>query len=114
MDFPPLSVTFARRAAEATAQGRSVARDVLARLREAGVSARLIGSAARGDMHAASDIDILVLDRGGVPALQVVEVAETAAEGRRKVDVVFAEYTRPEAVRWMLGESLDESDLHRG
>lgn len=113
MDYPPLSVTLARRAAHHTARGRAAARDVLARLREAGVSAKLFGSAARGDMHADSDIDLLVLDRGGVPALDVVEIAEQAAAGRVAVDVVFAEHTHPEVVASMSSGALDERDLAR-
>lgn len=114
MSYPTLEETLARRRAPLLAEARSVARDVLAALRAEGIDARLVGSTARGDVHADSDVDVLVLRHGAHSPLAVVALCERVAGGRRAVDVVFADLLNPAALRGMLLDALDESDLRRG
>lgn len=71
----------------------------------------LMGSAARGDMHAESDLDILVLDAAGLAATRLLAIAEAAAAGRYAVDVVLAEDVRPRIRELMLAEAVDERAL---
>lgn len=110
-DYLPLSRTVAARQAALTRAARPVAREVLAALAQAGARALLMGSAARGDMHADSDLDILVLDAAGLAPTKLLAIAEAAAAGRYAVDVVLAEDLSPRVRALMLAEAIDERAL---
>lgn len=110
MRYPTLDATLAKRSAAATAAGHEAARAVLDGLRRAGAVVKLVGSAARGRMRPGSDIDVLVLDRGGMAPIELVARAERAAAGWT-VDVIFAEHTDPVALELFLTEAIDEPGL---
>ena len=63
-DQAPLSRILRGRAAERLRTAAPRASSALARLAQAGVKARLIGSLAKGTFRPSSDVDILVEDRG--------------------------------------------------
>ena len=59
-------------------EARTLAETTLRRLRKAGVSARIVGSLAKGTFRADSDVDYLIEDRGGLPESRVSILIEAA------------------------------------
>jgi len=92
-----------RRAEARRVVAERVAHDVLGTLAEMGVHAVLTGSVAEGRVRAHSDVDILVLDNGGLEDVPVLLAAEKAAKGF-PVDVVWAKYLRAHVLDSMLAK----------
>lgn len=78
-----------------------VAARAVARLAARGVRAVVSGSLADGRFKAHSDIDLLVLDDGGLDIAEIVSIADADAEGL-PVDVVLARLARPSVLKTML------------
>lgn len=76
----------------------------LRELRRAGVTARLVGSLAKGALRADSDVDYLIENRGGLPESRVSDLIEAAMQGF-PFDVVFAERADPVLLRHMREEA---------
>jgi len=70
----------------------------LRRLRAAGVSARVVGSLAKGAFRADSDVDYLIEDRAGLPESRITDLIESAMEGF-PFDVLYAERADPELLK---------------
>jgi predicted nucleotidyltransferase len=94
----PLDTRSARRVV-----AERVAHDVLSTLADMGVHAVLTGSVAEGRVRAHSDVDILILDNGGLEDVPVLLAAEKAAKGF-PVDVVWAKYLRAHVLESMLAK----------
>lgn len=93
----------ARRAEARRVVAERVAHDVLSILADMGVHAVLTGSVAEGRVRAHSDVDILILDNGGLEDVPVLLAAEKAAKGF-PVDVVWAKYLRAHVLESMLAK----------
>lgn len=90
----PLGRLMIARARERRARALELAGAALGRLRQAGVSARVVGSLARGGFHAGSDVDYLIEDRAGLSESRIVTIVEGAMRGF-PFDVIFAERADP-------------------
>ena len=106
----PLDELLARDARAMAAEARVAARRALVELRDRGVSAKLVGSLARGDFMLHSDIDILVLSCPPGLRYAIEGMVEEAVEGR-PFDVVYLDEVRPERRARLLAEAVDASDL---
>lgn len=84
----------AARAAARRAQAERATALILERLAELGVTAELVGSLRDGGFRAHSDIDVLVLDRGGLGMGRILSEAELLSP-TVPVDVIFAEVMDP-------------------
>lgn len=100
-----LDAIFARRAEARRVAAERVAGDVLGALSALGVRAVLTGSVAEGRVRGHSDVDILILDNGGLDDVPVLLAAERAARGF-PVDVVWAKYLKPHVLDDMLGKAV--------
>lgn len=85
-------------------EATALARAALRALRKAGVSARIVGSLAKGSFRAGSDVDYLIEDRNGLAEGEIVRLVEAAMHGF-PFDVVFAERVDPEILRLMREEA---------
>ena len=94
-----------KKVASRLAACRESARLATKALRDAGVQALPFGSSVKGDVHAESDLDILVVDRGNLQRGQILAIAERSSSV--PVDVLFAEDVTPEALR-----SIQEDIAH--
>lgn len=82
----------------------ALAKATLRNLREAGVSARIVGSLAKGNLRTDSDVDYLIEDRGGLPESRISSLIEAAMRGF-PFDVVFADRADPVLLRLMREEA---------
>lgn len=73
-------------------------------LREAGVSAQIVGSLVKGKFRADSDVDYLVENRGGLPESTVVSIVESSMDGF-PFDIVFADRADPGLLAMMREEA---------
>jgi len=85
-------------------EARALAETALRRLRKAGVSARIVGSLAKGTFRADSDVDYLIEDRGGLPESRISILIEAAMRGF-PFDVVYADRADPVLLRHMREEA---------
>jgi len=85
-------------------QARALAQATLRKLRKAGVSARIVGSLAKGSLRTDSDVDYLIEDRGGLPESRISGLIEAAMRGF-PFDVVFADRADPVLLRLMREEA---------
>ena len=81
-----------------------LAKATLRKLRRAGVTARVVGSLAKGGFRADSDVDYLIENRGSLPEFRIGDLIESAMRGF-PFDVVFAERTDPVLRRHMREEA---------
>lgn len=98
-----LARLFATRAVERRRRALGLAQRTIRALCRAGASARVIGSLARGKFRADSDVDFLVLERGGLPESRILGIVERSMAGF-PFDVTFAERTDPRLLAIILGE----------
>lgn len=82
----------------------ALAQATLRKLRKVGVSARIVGSLAKGTFRADSDVDYLIEDRGGLTESRVSGLIETAMRGF-PFDVVFADRVDPILLKFMREEA---------
>jgi transcriptional regulator with XRE-family HTH domain len=82
----------------------ALAQATLRKLRKAGVSARIVGSLAKGKFRADSDVDYLIEDRGGLPESRVIDLIETAMR-KFPFDAVFADRVDPILLKFMREEA---------
>ncbi len=82
----------------------ALAKATLRHLRQAGVSARIVGSLAKGNFRTDSDVDYLIEDRGGQPESRISSLIEAAMHGF-PFDVVFADRADPVLLRLMREEA---------
>lgn len=99
-----LARLFATRAAERRRRALGLAQRTIRALQRAGVTARVIGSLAKGKFRADSDVDFLVEERGGLPESRILGVVERSMAGF-PFDVTFAERTDPRLLAIMLEET---------
>lgn len=94
------------------ARAESVAARAVARLAAHGVRAVVTGSLADGRFKEHSDVDLLVLDDGGLDMAEIVCIADEDAEGL-PIDVVLARTARPTVLKTML-EKARNAEPHPG
>lgn len=99
-----------KRISDRLAACQESARRVIAALDEAGIQAAPFGSTIRGDVHAHSDLDILIIGYHGMPRGQVLDIAEQASVVA--VDVLFAEDVNPEALRLIMEQINNGHQIH--
>lgn len=76
----------------------------LRRLKEAGVTAGVVGSLARGTFRPDSDVDFLVEQRGGLSESRVTDLIASSMKDF-PFDVVFAERADPAMLRFLRAEA---------
>jgi transcriptional regulator with XRE-family HTH domain len=76
----------------------------LRRLKQAGVTAGIVGSLARGTFRAASDVDFLIEQRGGLSESRITDLVASAMQGF-PFDVVFAERVDAALLRFLRAEA---------
>ncbi|OGA06705.1 MAG: hypothetical protein A3D95_11075 [Betaproteobacteria bacterium RIFCSPHIGHO2_12_FULL_69_13] len=90
----PLGRLMIARASERRARALELVRATLGRLRRQGVSARVVGSLAKGGFHVGSDVDYLIENRAGLSESRIVTIIEAAMRGF-PFDAIFAERADP-------------------
>ena len=85
---------FAARSADRKARAAALAGKAMSRLASQGVSARLVGSMARGGFRPDSDVDFLIENRGGQSEPRIIDMIERELRGF-PFDVIFAERADP-------------------
>jgi predicted nucleotidyltransferase len=108
----PLGRLFARRATERRDRALELGGRTLEALRRSGVSARIVGSLARGGFRADSDVDFLVENRGGLPESRILGMVEASMKGF-PADVMFAERADSRLLAMMREEALDGASAVR-
>jgi len=108
----PLGRLFAQRAIERRRRALELAGRTLEALRRSGVSARVVGSLARGRFRADSDVDFLVENRGGLPESRILGMVEASMKGF-PADVTFAERADARLLAMMREEALDGASAVR-
>jgi transcriptional regulator with XRE-family HTH domain len=103
---------FAQRAIDRRRRALELAGRALDALRRSGVSARIVGSLARGRFRADSDVDFLVEDRGGLPESRILGIVEASMQGF-PADVTFAERADARLLAMMREEALDGASAVR-
>ena len=76
----------------------------LRRLKNAGVTAAVVGSLARGALRPDSDVDFLIEQRGGLSESRITDLVASAMQGF-PFDVVFAERVDPSLLRFLRAEA---------
>lgn len=108
----PLGRLFAQRAMERRRRALDLAGRALEALRRSGVSARIVGSLARGGFRADSDVDFLVENRGGLPESRILGMVEASMKGF-PADVTFADRADTRLLAMMREEALDGASAVR-
>jgi predicted nucleotidyltransferase len=99
-----LARLLADRARKRRRRALALARRTLGALRNAGVSACVFGSLAKGRFHTRSDVDYLIEDRGGVSESRILAIVEAAMRAF-PFDVTFAERADPRLLAMMREEA---------
>jgi transcriptional regulator with XRE-family HTH domain len=81
-----------------------MAATALRRLKNAGVTAGIVGSLARGAFRPDSDVDFLIEQRGGLSESRITDLVASAMQGF-PFDVVFAERVDPSLLRFLRAEA---------
>lgn len=106
----PLETLFRARAEARRAEGLRRARRAIGTLEAMGARAVLAGSMARDDFHAGSDVDLVILDDGGVAWIELFHAAEDAMRDMR-FDLIHIADVRPDQRPRLLETTLDASAL---
>lgn len=94
----------AARAMERRRRALELAGRAMRALHRAGVSARIVGSLAKGTFRAGSDVDFLIEARGGLSDSRVVGIVEESMKGF-PFDVTFADRADPRLLAMMREEA---------
>ena len=111
-DGSRLGRLLAERALERRQRALVLAAQTLGELRKRGVSARIVGSLAKGTFRADSDVDYLIEDRSAVPESRVMAIVETSMQGF-PFDVTFAERADPRLLAMMREEARSDAPAVR-
>lgn len=106
----PLENLLRARAETRRADGLRRAAQAIGALEAMGAKAVLAGSMARDDFHARSDVDLVLLDDGGRPWIDLFHAAEDAMRDMR-FDLIHLADVRPDQRSRLLETTLDASAL---
>lgn len=102
----------AGRALERRRRALALAGRTLGALRRQGAVARIVGSLAKGNFRADSDVDYLVEDRGGLAESRITAIVEASMKGF-PFDVAFADRADPRLLELMREEARHGSPAVR-
>lgn len=101
------------RASQRRARALEAARELLGVFTKQGLDAAIVGSLARDEFHAHSDIDILILDHLS-PAMRLAterQVAQRMSGREIPVDLIFADDVHPVTLVELKQDAVRSSDL---